>query len=665
MSARIPVAALRASRHCVCAIGLFGAAIDGRVAAQESSGFQDEASQRGIVYSVEQLDTFGCGFAFADLDNDGDPDLVLLGRASAGVPPSIGVFENDGRGFFADRSWNNGAPSEPAASGVTAADYDGDGDLDLYISVWLRPNLLLRNDGAFHFTDVSAAAGVDDEGASGGCAWGDFDGDGRLDLYVPNRTGTNLPSGPPSDISNRLFRNRGDGTFEELAAALHVDAGDARSFQACFFDYDHDGDADLYLSNDKGLSSGCIWTNHLWRNDAGVFVDVSAESRAGVCAEAMCITIGDFDRNGWEDIYVTNLPAGNPLLLNNGDGTFTESSLSAGVASYEVGWGSLFFDYDNDRQLDLYVCDFFAANRLYENDGVWPVSDVAGSLGVADVADSFCVASADIDDDGDLDFALVNRSGPVRLFVNESSPLRAWIKFRVVGRRANRSGIGTRVEVSAGGVTQTGQVIAGSGYKTQNDLTIHFGLGDAEQIDTATVFWHAGPTRVLSSYPARATWTLYPPERLGDADGDQAIDLDDFAKLLACFAASETDGVTAGCEMMDFDGDADVDADDVAAFTLRFDAPTDDCNGNEMLDLLDIAGGASADVNRNAVPDECECVGDLDGDAVVGLADLSILLASFGTAAGAEPFEGDLNRDGAVDLADLSILLARFGAACT
>jgi len=630
--------------------------------------FTEEAVARGVNYTIEQFETFGTGLAFADLDNDGDPDLILLGRRSVGFASTIGLYENDGAGHFIDRGIGSGIPTYlPYASGVTAADYDDDGDLDVYLAMWLEPNVLLRNDGDFHFTDVAAAAGAAEEAAGGGCSWGDYDGDTWLDVYLPNRTGTNYPNnGPPSLVPNRLYRNRGDGTFEELAQTLGVDDGYAPSFQAAFFDIEHDGDVDLYLANDKGLSTGCRWWNHLWENLGGTFVDISQSSRTDACIDAMCIALGDFDANGFTDIYCTNLPlAGNPLFLNNGNRSFTEASEAAGVNDDEMSWGSVFFDYDNDGRLDLYVCNMWVGNRLYDNDGVWPVPDVAPALGVADAGLSFCVAVADIDLDGDLDIALSNLGEPVKLFVNHEGQQRSWVKFNLAGLGHNRFGVGARLEIRNGAAWQNRQVYAGHNYKTQDELTQHFGLGAQDFVDEIRVHWPGGaPTRSLRDYRARETWMLYPPQRLADADGDGVVDAGDFGLFLSCFTDSGRGLVDPGCEMMDLDGDADVDFDDFEAFVLRYSGPLVDCNNNTRLDLRDILTGESQDADGDAIPDECECLPDINNDGSVGLADLAVMLSNFGTTGTATPEQGDLDFDRDVDLADLSVLLSAFGSTC-
>ncbi|MFI4896248.1 MAG: FG-GAP repeat domain-containing protein, partial [Phycisphaerales bacterium JB059] len=256
-------------------------------------GFSEEAVSRGIVWEVTNATLQnGAGLGLIDLDNDGDPDLVAMGQGGA-----VGVWENDGTGHFTSRAAGSGMPTLVRPSGLSAADYDNDGDLDIHLTDFLGVDHLMRNDGNFTFTDVAAAAGVDSGGFGYGGAWGDYDGDGWVDLYVPNRTQTHS-----SPILNHLYRNNGDGTFTDMAVALGVTDGEAPSLVAAFLDYDRDGDADLYLGNDKGSNSS--WTNHLYRNEGdGTFTDVTAMSGTEANVDCMGIAWGDFDRNGWMDIY--------------------------------------------------------------------------------------------------------------------------------------------------------------------------------------------------------------------------------------------------------------------------------------------------------------------------------------------------------------------------
>ncbi|MFQ5414692.1 MAG: CRTAC1 family protein [Phycisphaerae bacterium] len=523
--------------------------------------FTEEAQARGISFVTAQALGDGAGVAFADLDGDGDADVVLVGNAD-GV---VGVYENDGAGYFVDHSGSSGIGPAVDTMGVVAGDYDRDGDLDLYISRRLQPNLLLRNEGGFVFTDVSAAAGVADAGWSSGCAWGDFDNDGWLDLYVANMGSVTNPDDP-----DRLFHNLGDGTFDEVSVSVGVDLGDELTYQAVFFDYDHDGDADVYLANDKGLDCAYGRQNHLFENVGGLFVDVTKPSGTEACVNAMCIAVGDFDGNTHQDLYVTNTPEGNALMLNQGGGVFERFEHQAGVSSYAVGWGSVFLDYDNDGHLDLYVCNMNAPNRLYRHDGTFPCADMSSVLGVDVGGLSYAVATADIDADGDLDLLVQNHDEPMRLFINHEDGERRWIKFDVVGEGPARFAVGAIVDVRTGDVWRTREVIAGSNYKSQNDIVQHFGLGDAAIVDAVEVMWPGGATRTLSQLPADHTWRVYPVDKLGDADHDGDRDAGDFAVLAGCMAGVAVGSLEPGCEVMDFDGGCQVDLVDFAAFQNGF-----------------------------------------------------------------------------------------------
>ncbi len=664
----------------VLAIGgsLLFASLSAPALAGDPAPFTEEAVQRGINYPIQVRSTFGSGLAFADLDNDGDPDLVVLGRAVGGAGSNIGLYENDGRGSFTSRVAGSGMPMRNEASGVTAADFDADGDLDIHISCFLEAHCLMRNDGDFVFTDVTAAMGVSDVGAGQGGGWGDFDGDTWLDLYMANRTGTNLPTPPfpPSEIENRLWRNNGGAGFTDVARALGVDSDDDRSFQGSFFDYDRDGDPDLYLANDKGASSSCQYRNRLWRNDRGQFVDISAASGTDGCIDAMSVTLGDFDGNRFQDIYVTNIPAGNPLYLNDGNGlTFTESSVLAGVAEFQVGWGAVFFDYDNDTHMDLFLCNMSEPDRLFDYNGTWPVTDVGQALGVAGPADdseTFCVAVADIDNDGDLDFAVSGRRGPtpgstsrLRLYINHEGERHNWAKFRVIGIGANTWGVGANVDVRTGGDWRIREVIAGSAFKSQDDLVLHFGLGAAAAMDEIRVRWPGTTQRTLRNFAANRTWTLYPPSRLGDVDGNGIVNAADFPRLVGCYTGDAPGALTPGCEMMDYDGDADVDSADVDAFIGRYADPLADCDSSGVVDLREIVTGVSSDFNGNAQTDRCEGLGDVNCDGRTDFFDIDpFLLALFDPTGYVQQFPGcaiaraDTDGDAAVAFSDASNLLA-------
>ncbi len=585
------------------------------------SGFTEEAQSRGLSYLTVQdpmffAEDWGTGLAFADLDDDGDADVVVVGRPDA----VVGIFENTG-GAFISRSVQNGVAPVPSATGVIAGDYDRDGDLDLFISAGRSylffpndptPNRLLRNEGGFMFTDVTVAAGLDDDGPAYGCAWSDFDTDGWLDLYVANRF-----------TPNRLFRNLGDGTFEDVAVSLGVDRDEDPTFQASFFDFDRDGDADLYLATDRGEECD-EWKNHLFENVGGTFVNITEDSGTEACIGSMCIALGDFEGNGFQDIYVTNTVAGNVLLMNQGDGTFAREEVAAGVVSNALGWGAHFFDYDHDTILDLYVCNIVgsspdARNRLYKHDGTWPAVDVSTALGVDVESYSFAVASADIDTDGDLDLAVVSHGDPLRLFINHEGAGGNWVRGDLIGEGPQRYAIGGRVDVVIGETMQQREVIAGNNYLSQNELVVHFGLGDAPLIDEIVMSWPSGTTRTLTSMPVNQTWRLYPPDKLGDSDGDGDRDAVDLGVFTACSGPHDPGSITPGCEVMDYEGDGDVDEFDFAVF-LSDVVDQGDCNGNKIPDFEEVFADPDLDENHDGIIDVCSCVvrsdcadRDLDG----------------------------------------------------
>jgi len=301
----------------------------------------------------------------------------------------------------------------------------------------------------------------------------------------------------------------------------------------------------------------------LYINDGGTFAKASDETGANVCLNSMCIAIGDVNNDLTLDMFFTDdsLPPGNILILNQGDGTFVDGSVEAGIKTTGIiAWGATFFDYDNDGHLELFVTYNTDRNRFFSGGGTFPMRDVAGSVGLDDVGQSFCTALADVDDDGDLDLALWNRQEFIKLYINHEGQKRRWVKFNVIGEGHNRQGIGTTVTIQAGGLGQVRQLIGNNGFKGQDENKLHFGLDRARVMDEIRVLWPGGTARTLTNYPGNQTWTLYPPSRLGDANGDGVIGADDRAALESCRGA-----VRPGCEVMDIDGDGNIgDADQAA-----------------------------------------------------------------------------------------------------
>jgi hypothetical protein len=581
-------------------------------AAIAQGSFLEQAQQRGVNYYVSQGmfsggGQFGCGVALVDLDNDGDDDIVCLGAQNE----RLGFFRNDGTGHFSDVSLATGVGTVQTPSGIAAGDYDGDGDLDLAITRWIRSTVLLRNEGNFVFTNVSSTSGITGAGAGAGCAWADYNGDGWIDLAVANRTGS-----LSNMTRNRLWRNNGNGTFSEVATALGIDNGGWPAFTVTWCDLDLDGDQDLYVGNDKGTTSP--FENRLYRNNGdGTFFEDN-DCRADVRADAMGTSHGDLDHDGRPELYVSSGPSGNFFLTSiDGGISFIDATEQAGVGANTQSWGSIFFDPDSDGRQDLYVLSQTHPNQLLRQIDGWPLFEVGELFGVADPGVSYCVAVGDIDRDGDPDLLLQNHLDTIRLYVNHiaPSPTRRWIEFMAKGRGGNTFGIGTRVVVSAGGRRYWSEVAAGTAYKSQSTYRQRVGLGNVTLVDEVEVtFPKAGDlvaaTRRLRNVPTNLEWPLWPPEALGDADGDGVRTMKDRAAL------EQLVGLPCLPERARFDMD-----------------------GDSSLTMVDVKEF-----------DAVQC--DLDGDGAVSARDLAIALSVWGGP------RGDFDASGATDAPDIALLLA-------
>ena len=464
----------------------------------------------------------GNGVAIADVNGDGFPDIYLAGNAMQWGLVRNRLYIGSGDGTFSEEAEARGLPAgasqvtgeEWAPVGATFADFDNDGDPDLFLAND-GPNELYRNDSGV-FTDVSEAAGLAAESTlSVGMALADYDGDGNLDLFVVNHLDR---SGGAEElnlvgINGDLFHNLGDGSFERVSGLLPQPEPDGAGFVATWLDVDGDGDPDLYVANDEGTT---LQPNQLYRNDgpddAGgwLFTRVSESCGCDVAMFAMGVAVGDYDRDGLQDLYVTNLAkgGGEVLLQSQGNGGYVNTSLAASAVAAlpgqrEVSWGTKFLDADNDGWQDLFVAygalvdpgdrsSFRAAgNVLLRNEGgtfaVAQDSGVEASAGTSEGA-----ATVDYDLDGAMDLVVQNLDGQPSLYRNIGAAGGDWIGLHLEGTVSNRDGVGAVVQVTTDDAVLLREVFAGStSIHSSSWKSLHFGLGSSS-IQSVVVRWPSG-----------------------------------------------------------------------------------------------------------------------------------------------------------------------------
>jgi hypothetical protein len=474
--------------------------------------FEDVTAAAGLAtdHAAEtSCDGYSAGAAWGDVDGGRDLDLFLPHQDG---PSQLWVNEG---GTFADEAAERGVDGDGATAAVFA-DYDNDADQDLYVVVD-GPNRLYANDGTGGFSDVGVAAGVAEPGPGSSAAWGDYDADGNLDLFVVNwaRCGS---SSDYTYYDDALFHNEGDGTFTNRTGLLEsTGSTTGAGFQAAWFDYDGDGDVDLYLGNDYGgpRPEG----NYLWRNDGPSaegwrFSNVSVASGTALHMNTMGIAVGDYDRDLDLDMALSNIEA-TALMRNLGDGTFRDVAGRTGVArpnqrvrEKSITWGLSFADLNLDGWEDLYVVGGSLAqeampepqpNATFANAGRAGFADLSAVSGAADDGIGRGLALADYDLDGRMDLYVVNQGGRPLLFRNVTPQRgRHWLEVDTVGSASNRDGCGATVVAIVGRVEMLRQVYCGSvGLGGGSDTVLHFGLGRAERVDTLRIRWPSGRVQRL------------------------------------------------------------------------------------------------------------------------------------------------------------------------
>ena len=500
----------------------------GTAVSQEPSPFFVNVSQTAGIVDNRVGDEKVIGQAWGDYDNDGFPDLYVTDHNGRNT-----LYHNNGDGTFtvpdlADKV----ALPQSYSGGASFVDYNNDGWRDLYVLNWGQ-NVLYRNVAGVMFVDVTQHAGVGDESNGKTAAWGDFDQDGHVDLYVANWSCYPNCGRPMTGERDRLYHNNGDGTFTDISQALSSKIMGS-GFVASFTDYDNDGDLDIYLVNDEFINPV---GNGLWRNDGPgcdgwCFSDVSQASGADTRVMGMGLATADYDNDGDQDFYFSN--AGPMTLLQNqGDGTFSNTAALAGVETpNSIGWGSIFFDYDNDGWQDLYLAVSDAAsddgkpnNPLFHNNRDGTFADVSAVSGVNDPGSTLGVAYADYDRDGRLDLLVGNTDTGYALYRNQTA-VGNWLALDLAGGGPiNQDAIGSRVFVTtADGQTRMQEVICGSSLGAGNELSLHFGLGSNTEISKLTVVWPDGKRQVFEDVPGNRRLQLgYPVDETAVAQQTLAL----------------------------------------------------------------------------------------------------------------------------------------------
>ena len=543
----------------------------GNPAAQNSKNpkaiayFTDKAKEAGLtmmnVFGGELtkkyiIETTGTGVAIFDYDNDGWPDIFIVNGTKlegfpAGKVPTNHLYHNNHDGTFTDVTDQAGLAHTGWGQGVCVGDYDNDGWEDLYVTYYSK-NVLYHNNGNGTFTDASDKAGVAGSGKAWGtgCAFVDYDRDGRLDLMVANYVDFDLSAAPapgdrPSCIwkgvpvmcgpqglpgaKNVLYHNRGDGTFENVTAKARIDQTTGHyAFSVTTLDFDDDGWPDIFVACDSTPSI-------LYRNNRdGTFTDVAITAGAafnedGRAQAGMGSTSADYNGDGKLDLFKTNFSDDTATLYrNNGDGTFDDVTYAAGLGlnTQYLGWGAMFLDFDNDGWPDLLLVNghvypevdsqhlgssFQEPRILYHNNGDGKFTDIsaASGPGITKPISSRGLAIGDLWNDGRISAVVSNMNAPPSLLVNEVHTANHWVAFRPLGgAKSNRDAIGARIRMKAGTRTFIDEVRSGSSFISNSDMRVHFGLGAATKIDWVEVRWPNGLLEKFENLSVDAIHTI-------------------------------------------------------------------------------------------------------------------------------------------------------------
>ena len=521
-------------------------------AAKSAIRFEDASAQAGINFTHSfgsaklgsLLEGTGAGCVWFDYNNDGLPDLYIANgrplddsmhpfplKNKPLPPPHNHLYRNDGNGHFTDVTDNSGLDPDMYSIAVAAADYDNDGFVDLLVTAYGR-TIFYRNDGNGHFTDVTAKSGINVEGWAISSTWLDYDKDGCLDLFIGRYVkfdpkyrafyaADNYPG--PLDYegeTNKLYHNNCNGTFTDVSEKSGISSFIGRTMGVTAADFDNDGWDDIYVANDRT-------ENFLFHNKHdGTFEEIGNDSgtaygQNGESTSSMGPVFADIEGRGMLDLWVSDGHY-NRMLRNSGKLSFEDIGASNGVSQANaqyVSWGTSLFDFDNDGILDLLIFHgglihlIPQEHTLFKGLGSGRFADVSETAGTVindrSVARGACFA--DYDNDGKIDAFLVNLGAKAKLVHNVSSNTGHWLAIKLVGTKSNRDGIGTKVELFAGAKRELQERVAGSGYLSQNDARLHFGLGNAITVDKISVKWPSGREQTLENQPVDRVLTIEEP----------------------------------------------------------------------------------------------------------------------------------------------------------
>jgi len=526
-----------------------------KIPAAAPAAFTDVTARAGVTFVHNNgafgkkylPETIGSGVVVFDVDGDGWSDALFVNSTAwpgrRAPRTTAALYRNNRDGTFADVTRGSGVDVELYGIGGTAGDFDNDGKTDLYLTA-LNGNRLFRNLGSGRFADVTRAAGVGSGGFSSSALWFDYDTDGRLDLFVAHYVdwsidkdlfctidGTNKSYCTPESYTGQsptLYRNRGDGTFEDVTTAAGVLDPTSKGLGVAMLDYDGDGRIDLFVANDTQ-------PNRLFRNRGnGTFVDVAigaglAFSEAGVARAGMGVDAIDYDGSGRPSLIIGNFSNEMMALYHNeGTGIFIDEaprSAIGRVSLLTLTFGCFFFDFDLDGRPDIFAANGHVADdierlqsrvtyaqrpHLFRNvgkRGFEAVEPQAAGLQQPVVARG--AAYADYDNDGDIDVFVTTNRGPARLFRNNSESANHVLRVQAIGTSSNHDGIGARVELRLAGGSKPWQVVkTGSSYASQSELTLTFGLGAVTAVNSMRVTWPNGKSEVTGPIKANHTVTL-------------------------------------------------------------------------------------------------------------------------------------------------------------